>query len=398
MKKIFVFLVFVCLTACGAAVQNTAKPSATLSVTATPFLSPTITPTLTATITPTATVTPELTTYHDAELNLQISYPKSWVEKSRGVFIGSDGYLIIKKLDQYSSPNLPHVSIDFVNSNYDPDKLNIGCAGWGIGCLIMEDDFRSGKGDKNSKLIEVIPYYRDKDSAKYFSLEVTAQYYELMRKTIKLDGLTQEPTQTPKRVPTLKPIQKHFAEGITLQELPISPIDWYGDDYFFAKPINYQCGIDPSRKNHDFSMDITSDWRINILHNGKIIYQYVSLLILDPPNSFCAWDDNWMFETYGNVVINGKVLNHELGYDEILSWHLLNDKPTFFVKNTGKYQISFDGKLIPLAYDEIFHRWCEQGEVCFVKIKPDNPRTDGTKTWFLARRENTWFMVVVSVN
>ena len=398
MKKLFVFLIFVFLTACSAAVQNTPKRniflSATPKLTATPSLFPTVTPTKTVTLRPTASITPELTTYQDAELNMRISYPKSWVEKSKGTFVGSDGYLIIKKLDQYDSPDLRHVAIDFVNSNYTNDNLSLGCGGWGLGCLIMDNEFHGGGGDKNSKLVSVIPYYQDKDSAKYFSMEVTAQYYLLIDESIKLDGLTKEPTQTVVGSSTLQPAKKRFAEGISIQELPLN-IDWYGSDYPSAKTINNQCGIDPSRKNQDFSMDIDSAGHINVSYNHRIIYRYVSLLILDQPDSFCAWDDNWMFETYDIVVMNGKVLNHELGYDEIFSWHLLDDKPTFFVKNNGEYQISFDGKLIPLAYDELFHNWCISW-AC-ERTNSKNPRTDGIRTWFKARRGNTWFMVVVSV-
>lgn len=399
MKKLFVFLIFVCLTACGTAVQNTPKPSATPKVTATPSLLPTITPTLTVTIRPTATVTPELTTYQDAEMKLRVSYPKGWVEKSRGVFVGSDGYLIIRKLDQYDSSDLRHVAIDFVNSNYANanDTLSLDCGGWGPGCLIKDEGF--GWGDKNSKLVSVIPYYQDSHSAKYFSMEVPAQYYSLIEGTIKLDGLiTPVPTQMATVNPTLKPVKKRFTEGISIEEFPISQLDWYGKGSFVGKLklINYDCGIDPSRKNKDFTMNI-EPYHINIRYNDKTIYRYISTLIINNyPDSFCVWDNNWMFETYNIVVMNGTVLNHELDYDEIFSWHLLDDKPTFFVKNKGKYQISFDGKLIPRAYDEIFHHWC-MSWACDV-TDGENPHTDGKTTSFKARRDNTWFLVIVSVN
>ncbi len=301
--------------------------------------------------------------------------------------------LIIKKLEQYNSPDLNHVGIDFINSNYANDKI-LDCGGWGSSCLIYDDVFRNGGGENNSRLVEVMPYYQDNNLAKYFSMEVSTQYYLLIQGTIKRDGITNEPTQTPAGSSTLKPTKKRFAEGVSIEELPISKIDWYGNDYFAAQSINYECGIDPSRKNNDFTVESDFD-RININDKAQTIYQY--LISHGYPDSFCAWDDNWTFETHDIVVMNGEVLNHELGYDEIFSWHLLHDKPTFFVKNKGKYQISLDGKLIPLAYDEIFHHdWCP-GWACDV-TNSKNPRTDGTKTWFLARRENTWFMVVFSIN
>ena len=334
-------------------------------------------------------------------MNLRVSYPKGWVEKSRGVFVGSDGYLIIKKLDQYNSLELLHVAVDFANSNYASDTLSMSCAGWGYGCVIMDDAYRGGaESPKNGKLVSLIPYDQRKDSEKYFSMEMPAEYFRVIESSLVVTMPTEEPTKPVKRIPTPKPVKKRFAEGITLEELssPSLTTDWYTGGYFRAEEINFYCGINANRKNQDFSMDASGISRINVNYKDQKIYSYAGLAFaIDYPDSFCAWDDNWMFETHDIVVMNGKVLNHELGYDEIFSWHLLGDKPTFFVKNKGKYQISFDGKLIPLAYDEIFHYWCEDREFCGTKIS-ESPHTDGTKTWFKARRDNAWFTVIISVN
>ena len=96
-----------------------------------------------------------------------------------------------------------------------------------------------------------------------------------------------------------------------------------------------------------------------------------------------------MLDTGGFTIINGEILNHTLGFDEVFGWHLLSGKPAFFVKRDNEYLISYDGKLLPVTYDDITHY------DCCCACSDLNPVSDGITTWFRAKRDGVWYLVVL---
>jgi len=58
-------------------------------------------------------------------------------------------------------------------------------------------------------------------------------------------------------------------------------------------------------------------------------------------------------EMDGQVEVDGRSLNQELGYDEIFGWRLLEGKPFYFLRKDNRIGISYDGQAFPYQYDEV---------------------------------------------
>ena len=102
-----------------------------------------------------------------------------------------------------------------------------------------------------------------------------------------------------------------------------------------------------------------------------------------------GWDDRWVLEVDGSLVIDGRLVNLELGYGEIFGWQLVQGKPFFFFEKDGRYGISYDGSELPLAYDQILHRQT-YSDVLDVHTNPQ-------MAWFYAQRDGTWYYVELGV-
>ncbi len=144
----------------------------------------------------------------------------------------------------------------------------------------------------------------------------------------------------------------------------------------------------------------TLDWdrrdgasRVLVNLDGKIVYSFVSslrqpgeLLLID----LDGWGEGWALEVFGTLVVNGKLVNPELGYGEIFAWELLDGKPVFFFEKGGKFGISYDGRELPVRYDEILHNECCASGVL-------NPNVNDRMAWFYARRDGKWFYVELGI-
>jgi hypothetical protein len=402
MKKIFVFQIAIAilLSSCISSGEQETKEllgTELANEVGLQFASPTISSTSTYVTTETYQViqTPsaEMNVYYDHEFQIKVSYPKGWEEIEERKFIGEDGYLIIAKLPNYDSKNIPHVAIDFANTYYSIYDPRIYCIGFGKihGCAIeMRGPDPSGK--ETNKVIGVIPYRKTNDTADYFTIETTRQHYIQIGESIILDENAFEPTPTDEPTTIAKPIEIILQNGIFIREMAISDFN-ETDEYVDAQEIGTysNCGIEDNNQNQDFSMSI-NDGRITVKQRDEIIYEYASWVFNEPnPWSFCTWKDDWIIETHEIIVINGQVLNHKLGYDGIFGWHVLDDKPLFFVQEDNHYLIYYNGTLLPIEYDEISHYQC-----CGMHII--NPRTNGVATWFNGKRDGVWYVTNIRIN
>jgi hypothetical protein len=126
--------------------------------------------------------------------------------------------------------------------------------------------------------------------------------------------------------------------------------------------------------------------RIWIEIDGKPAFSM--LLILDEPGDrLSGWDDHWVLEVDGTLVIDGQLMNLEWGYGEIFNWFLLEGKPFFFFEKGGQVSISYDGQELPVSYDEIIHAGCCGGY--------QNPRSSEHMVSFYARRDGWWTYVEI---
>jgi hypothetical protein len=121
--------------------------------------------------------------------------------------------------------------------------------------------------------------------------------------------------------------------------------------------------------------------------NGTVIYKtsLPSNPVMNPIETFEKWNGHWILEKDGEVIMDGKSLNSELGLNEIFHWQVIQGKPFFFFRESkdGPYFIQFAGQRLEQEYDEIAHyQCCEAGAF--------NPQGNVFMTWFFASRDGKW--------
>ena len=92
----------------------------------------------------------------------------------------------------------------------------------------------------------------------------------------------------------------------------------------------------------------------------------------------------------GQIIVDGKILNESLGYEEAFGFQTLNGRPFYFFKRNGKIGASYDGVEIPLAYDQVPHYGC-------CSMGTLNPRTYQDMVEFLAAKDGNWYYVEIGV-
>lgn len=108
-----------------------------------------------------------------------------------------------------------------------------------------------------------------------------------------------------------------------------------------------------------------------------------------PVRGLWNWDGQWAMEIRSTLFVDGRIKNQEWGYDEIFDWHLVNEKPFFAVRRAADFLLVYDGRELPMNYDDIAH-----GDVCCEAGLYDfQPLADGAI--FYARRDGVWFLVQV---
>jgi hypothetical protein len=129
-----------------------------------------------------------------------------------------------------------------------------------------------------------------------------------------------------------------------------------------------------------------------VKRGAKEVYQTLGIgQRADNPNKgLWAWDGHWVLEVEGKLVIDGKAMNQELGYDEIFNWRLLNGQPLFFFKKGNSYGISYAGKALEQKIDSIVHYMCCETAMF-------NPINYETVVQFHAARDGMWYYVELEV-
>ncbi len=110
----------------------------------------------------------------------------------------------------------------------------------------------------------------------------------------------------------------------------------------------------------------------------------------NPVKGLWSWMGHWVLEVDGQVLVDGKSLNEELGYDEIFRWQLLGGRPFYFFEKDNHVGVSYGGQVLPYQYDEVVHyRCCEPAAF--------NVAGNETMVWFHALRDGMWYYVEMGV-
>jgi len=107
-------------------------------------------------------------------------------------------------------------------------------------------------------------------------------------------------------------------------------------------------------------------------------------------NRFRAWNGHWILGARDFLIQDGEVLNEKLGFEEIFSWGLINEKPIYLFRKGPRIGISYDGKILPLQYHDVARYKC-------CGYAANNPDVEGTGLHFFAKRDGVWYYVVVKV-
>ena len=125
-----------------------------------------------------------------------------------------------------------------------------------------------------------------------------------------------------------------------------------------------------------------------VKRGGKIVYtaSLPGLRVDNPIKGLWSWQNHWVLEVDGQVLVDGKSLNQDLGYEKVFGWRLLGGQPLYFFVKAGRVGVSYAGKALPHQYDEVIHyRCCEPAAF--------NVAGNESMVWFHALRGETWHYV-----
>jgi hypothetical protein len=129
--------------------------------------------------------------------------------------------------------------------------------------------------------------------------------------------------------------------------------------------------------------------QIQIKNGERTIFTFSAVFFVAPPiKTFRNWDGHWMLEVDGFLFQDGENLNEKLGYEEIFGFRTINDKPFYYFRKGPQVGISYDGQILPLYYEDVFHYAC-CGPAAY------NDGGNESQAWFYGLREGWWYYVEV---
>jgi hypothetical protein len=131
---------------------------------------------------------------------------------------------------------------------------------------------------------------------------------------------------------------------------------------------------------------------VSVLGDETEVYRYnmLSHAAVFPLYYLGNWDGQWVLEANGMLIVDGKIVNQDWGYDEIFGAQLLNEKPFYFFVQNGETRAAYHGQVLPMAYDYVFHGMCCEPAAF-------NVAGNGQMVWFYALRDGVWHYVEMGV-
>jgi hypothetical protein len=123
--------------------------------------------------------------------------------------------------------------------------------------------------------------------------------------------------------------------------------------------------------------------------NREVIYSFaVYTEPLYSTSSFSIWAGHWILVARDFLIQDGENLNKKLGFHEIFSWGLIDNKPVYLFRKGPRIGLSYDGMILPLEYQEVAHHYC-----CGFSV--NNPDIVNDSAHFFGKRNGIWYYVVV---
>ena len=177
----------------------------------------------------------------------------------------------------------------------------------------------------------------------------------------------------------------NYQNSFLIQNDAIHTWEFNHQDPLYVDPILYQNEVLWLKTAKDFHhVQITKS-------NQEVIYSFaVFTEPLHSVNRFMIWNGHWVLAARDFLVQDGEILNKTLGFEEIFSWRLIEDKPTYLFRKGPRVGISYDGKILPLQYQDVARYKC-------CGYASNNPDIDSNGAHFFGKRDGVWYYVVVDV-
>jgi hypothetical protein len=102
-----------------------------------------------------------------------------------------------------------------------------------------------------------------------------------------------------------------------------------------------------------------------------------------PIRGLWAWQNRWVLEVEGHIVVDGQDLGQNLGAQETFDWQIMAGKPFYFFIKDGIVNAMYGDQLLSLGYDAVVHdTCCEAGAF-------DVGHNDHM-VWFYAKKDDIW--------
>jgi len=373
--------------------------------------------------------------YTSTRWGISFVVPAAWQEEGADHFVGENGFA---RLERFAGPGL---SVDQAceweaNSHrerYGPEP-GLQSLAWencihtkGFPCLIL------GSLNDTSEFQSAIllPNPRKDHKSRFLILRLDTAHAETVARSVSYRlHVPPQPTQSgnsylatpsPEEVPDDLPVQTSHFDELTLEEYAVidASVDGPGHLEFFQRippavlekrrawrdveaiepylsPV--EVGGErvtvkeiPYRKFQRLN-SVGSSMYASVQKDGTEVYRYNMLMHAgsSPLHYLGNWDGQWVLEANSMLIVDGKIVNQDWGYDEIFGAQLLNEKPLYFFVQDGETRAAYDGQVLPVAYNDVFHGMCCEPGVF-------NVAGNSQMVWFYALRAGVWHYVELGV-
>ena len=145
--------------------------------------------------------------------------------------------------------------------------------------------------------------------------------------------------------------------------------------------------------DHDYRAGVGYPYGLQVLKNEDLIFEYTVLPpspAAGPVRGLYNWLDHWLLETADVFIRDGVVLNQQLGYSEMFTWHLLNNQPFYFYRQGARIHLSYNEETLPMTFERVLHEpaCCSGGMV--------NMTVADNGLGFYALQDGFWYYVIIA--
>jgi len=122
--------------------------------------------------------------------------------------------------------------------------------------------------------------------------------------------------------------------------------------------------------------------------NRDAIFAFTTTWLPNHHPRFSGWNGHWILEANSSVIEDGEILNQKSGFQEVFNWSLIKDKPAYFFRKGSTIGLSYNGKILPMNYQNVAHDLC-------CGPAQNNPSMGDDTVHFFGERDGIWYYVVM---